>query len=135
MKESIRDRLGSLRAKGETQAEFAARAGVNPHQMQAFLSGGRKPGRAAAWKIAEGLGVDPDWLWSGLGRALKSGRRLTDADHVQFIITHVQEVEAWSREDQARIVELLRTFLTDPETRGRVLDFHEALVLTQRMRK
>lgn len=71
----INDRLRStLHANGHTEASFAEELGVDSKTVQRWVTQGRTPHRATAYKAAKLLGVPSAWLWPGLDKHSKTNQ-------------------------------------------------------------
>lgn len=62
----------TLRANGYTEASFAEELGVDAKTVQRWITQGRTPHRATAYKVAKLLNVPPGWLWPDLDNRSKA---------------------------------------------------------------
>lgn len=64
--EQFKDRLIATReSKGLSQTRLAALSGMAPTQLARYETGKAVPRRASMMRLAEALGVQPDWLMRG----------------------------------------------------------------------
>lgn len=61
--------LRGFNALGTTQAEFAARLGVDPASVNRWLKGSQLPGPTIVPLLADTLGLELDELWKAIGIA------------------------------------------------------------------
>ena len=71
MDREIADRLRVALARlGMTMAELSKKSGMPYRSIQNYLSGKQNPGAEALIKIKEALGVNIDWILTGVGEML-----------------------------------------------------------------
>lgn len=63
---------GTLRANGYTEASFADELGVDTKTVQRWVTQGRTPHRATAYRVAKLLNVPAGWLWPDLDNLSKT---------------------------------------------------------------
>lgn len=62
------DRLFSLKRRGESDAAFARRLGLQPQHLSNYRNGHHGLSVQTAIRVAEGTGISLDWLLLGRGK-------------------------------------------------------------------
>jgi transcriptional regulator with XRE-family HTH domain len=102
------DRIKDLRRKKNlSQSELADKAGVSYAQIGRYETKGSQPPANTLKKIADALGVSPDFLIYGASDE-KAKAKLSDAD----LINQFKAIEDLDEEDRNVVKKLIDAFIT-----------------------
>jgi transcriptional regulator with XRE-family HTH domain len=102
------DRIKDLRKqKNLSQSELADKVGISYAQIGRYETKGSQPPAETLKKIADALGVTPDFLIYGTSGE-KAKTKLKDADLIQ----QFQAIESMDEEDKNVVKKLIDAFIT-----------------------
>ena len=105
---SLGGRIKDLRKqKSMSQGELADKVGISYAQIGRYETKGAQPPAETLKKIADALGVSPDFLIYGTSDE-KAKTKLTDAE----LINQFKAIENMDEEDKAVIKKLIDAFIT-----------------------
>jgi transcriptional regulator with XRE-family HTH domain len=105
---NLGERIKELRRqKNYSQSELADKVGISYAQIGRYETKGAQPPAETLKKIADALGVSPDFLIYGSSDE-KVKTKLTDAD----LINQFKAIEGMDEEDKAVIKKLIDAFIT-----------------------
>lgn len=105
---NLGDRIKDLRKqKNLSQSELADKVGISYAQIGRYETKGSQPPAETLKKIADALGVSPDFLIYGTSDE-KAKTKLTDAD----LINQFKAIENMDEEDKNVIKKLIDAFIT-----------------------
>lgn len=105
---NLGDRIKDLRKqKNLSQSELAEMVGISYAQIGRYETKGSQPPAETLKKIADTLGVSPDFLIYGTADD-KAKTKLTDAD----LINQFKAIETMDEEDKNVIKKLIDAFIT-----------------------
>jgi transcriptional regulator with XRE-family HTH domain len=105
---NLGDRIKDLRKqKNLSQSELADKVGISYAQIGRYETKGAQPPAETLKKIADALGVSPDYLIYGTADE-KAKTKLSDAD----LINQFKAIENMDEEDKNVIKKLIDAFIT-----------------------
>jgi transcriptional regulator with XRE-family HTH domain len=105
---NLGDRIKDLRKqKNLSQSELADKVGISYAQIGRYETKGSQPPAETLKKIADALGVSPDFLIYGTSDE-KAKTKLTDAD----LINQFKAIENMDEEDRNVVKKLIDAFIT-----------------------
>lgn len=105
---NLGDRIKDLRKqKNLSQSELADKVGISYAQIGRYETKGSQPPAETLKKIADALGVSPDFLIYGTADE-KAKTKLTDAD----LINQFKAIENMDEEDKNVVKKLIDAFIT-----------------------
>lgn len=105
---NLGDRIKDLRKqKNLSQSELADKVGISYAQIGRYETKGSQPPAETLKKIADALGVSPDFLIYGTSDE-KAKTKLSDAD----LINQFKAIESMDEEDKNVIKKLIDAFIT-----------------------
>lgn len=105
---NLGDRIKDLRKqKNLSQSELADKVGISYAQIGRYETKGSQPPAETLKKIADTLGVSPDFLIYGTSDE-KAKTKLSDAD----LINQFKAIESMDEEDKNVIKKLIDAFIT-----------------------